>query len=69
MKFEDYQRLAALLKEAREILFTFKHVTPKKAPINKHHDRAVKGIDAARSSAEEMMFKEYPEQANTDIFY
>jgi hypothetical protein len=69
MKFEEYQRLAELLKEAIEILSNFKLINPKKAPINKFYRRTLKGINEAKCWAEEMMFQEYPEKATTEVFY
>lgn len=69
MEFKDYEQLGKLLKEAEKIMYAHEWQTPKKAPINKHFEKALKHVSEAKNHLEEMMFIEYPNQATTHIFY
>jgi hypothetical protein len=69
MKFEEYQKLASLLNEARKILYSHGDLGPKSKPKFRHYMRATKWLDEVRSESEELMFIDCPEQASVYIFY
>lgn len=69
MEFEDYVKLGTLLKEAERIMWTYEFRRPKKAPINKHFEKAVKHFNEVKNHLEEMLYIEYPNQFTTHIFY
>lgn len=69
MEFEEYERLAALLKESRKIIMNKKRTRPKNSTINRHHDKALKHITALKYSLDEMLCIEHPDKAESNIFY
>lgn len=69
MKFEEYQKLASLLNEARKILFSHGDLGPKSKPKFRHYMRAIKYIDEVRSESEELMFIDCPDQSTVYEFY
>lgn len=73
IKFEEYQKLARLLKEAREILYSNTELrrfgSDEIKKRYKHWTKTANAIDEARNHAEELMFIDYPKQATIYIFY
>ena len=67
-KFEDYQEIALDIRTARELLLWSTHLFCR-APYTDTIMTVCRKLDRLISKVEDEMFADYPEQANTNVFY
>ena len=66
--FEDYQKLALILRAVDQMLFESAQLY-NRAAYSDETLRIDRKLQRMKSQAEEELFKDYPEQANISIFY
>lgn len=66
--FEDYKELALNLRTTRELLLWTTHIY-KKASYSNEIIKMCNKLDKLISKAEDEMFMDYPDRANTNVFY
>lgn len=66
--FEDYEEIALYLRTAIQLLHHVS-VTYSRAQFSGQMEAIDRRLEKIKSDLEEEMFRDYPEQANTNVFY
>lgn len=66
--FEDYEEMALYLRTAIQLLHHVS-VTYSQAQFSGRMETIDRKLEKIKSDLEEEMFRDYPEQANTHVFY
>lgn len=66
--FEDYQKIALIIRAAEQMLFESAQLY-NRAAYSDETLRIDRKLQRMKSRAEEELFKDYPGQADTSIFY